>query len=242
MKERLERDRVGNDRSLQADGPRLRLLIADDHTMFADALRLVVEGRFEVAGVVGDGLSLVAEANRLKPDVIVVDIGMPLLNGFDAAQRVRATFPKVKIVFLTMQDDPVLAAAASSLGCAAFILKRSAASELMVAIEHVLNGKSYITPKLRAEDWVEEKARVRQFSKELTLRQREIIQMCAEGRPIKEIAGHLNLSKKTIEFHKHHIMEMYALKNNADIVLFALKLGLIPLPSKNFHSNSPVGD
>jgi DNA-binding NarL/FixJ family response regulator len=213
---------------------RQRFLIADDHVIFADALRLLVEKEFEVVGVVVDGRALVTEAIRLEPDVILVDVGMPLLNGFDAAQRIREKLPKVKIVFLTMQADPILAAAACSLGGSAFVLKQSAAAELMVAIEHVLHGKSYLTPQLRAQDWVEEKARVRQFSKELTSRQREIIQMCAEGRPIKEIAAHLNLSEKTIEFHKRHVMEMYALKSNADVVLFALKLGLISLPDQPF--------
>jgi len=120
-----------------------------------------------------------------------------------------------------------MAAAATALGSSAYILKQSAAGELTTAIEHVLQGKCYVTPKLRAEDWVEQKARVKQFSRDLTPRQREIVQMCAEGRPIKEIAGHLDLSEKTIDFHKRHIMELYGLKSNAEIVLLALKLGLI---------------
>jgi DNA-binding NarL/FixJ family response regulator len=211
------------------DGSRLRLMIADDHAIFAESLRLLLEKSFEVVGIVTDGLALIGEATRLEPDVIVVDIGMPLLNGYDAAQRVREKLPRVKIIFLTMQDDPLLAAAASNLGNSAFILKQSAAAEFMVAIEQVLQGRSYVTQKLRPQDWVEGKARLRQLSKDLTWRQREIVQMCAEGRPVKEIAGHLNLSEKTIEFHKHRIMELHALKSNADVVLFALKLGLISI-------------
>jgi DNA-binding NarL/FixJ family response regulator len=217
-------------KTFRMNGSRLRLMIADDHAIFAESLRLLLEKRFEVVGIVTDGLALVAESAKLEPDVIVVDIGMPLLNGYDAAQRVREKFPKVKIIFLTMQDDPLLAAAASKLGNSAFILKQSAASEFMVAIEQVLQGKCYVTQKLRSQDWVEEKARLRQLSKDLTARQREIVQMCAEGRPVKEIAGHLSLSEKTIEFHKRHVMELYALKSNADVVLFALKLGLISIP------------
>ncbi len=217
---------------------RPQVLIADDHVMFADGLRLLLEKSYKVAGTVTDGRALITQAVRLKPDVIVVDIGMPLLNGLDAAERVRRELPKVKLVFLTMQDNPNLAAAALELGSAAFVLKQSAGSELLQAIEHVLRGKCYVTPKLRSEDWVLQKTRASQYSKRLTPRQREIVQMCAEGRPIKEIAGHLNLSEKTVEFHKHHIMETLNLKSNADLVLLALKEGLISLNSNPLKRTS----
>lgn len=206
---------------------RLQILIADDHVIVADGLRLVLEKHYNIVGSVVDGRALITEALRLKPDVIVVDIGMPLLNGLDAAKRVRQQLPTVKLVFLTMQDNPNLAAAALELGSAAFVLKQSAGSELLKAIDQVMHGKCYVTPKLRPEDWVVQKTRARQYSKQLTSRQRDIVQMCAEGRPIKQIAGHLNLSEKTVEFHKHHIMESFNLKSNADLVLFALKEGLI---------------
>ena len=208
---------------------RPQILIADDHVVFADSLRLLLEKHYAVVGTVDDGRALITEALRLKPDVIVVDIGMPLLNGLDAAQRVRKQLPKVKLVFLTMQDNPNLAAAALELGSAAFVLKQSAGSELLMAIDQVMHGKSYVTPKLRPDDWVVQKTRARQYSKHLTPRQRDIVQMCAEGRPIKEIAGHLSLSEKTVEFHKHRIMEIFNLQSNADLVLFALKEGLISL-------------
>ena len=171
---------------------------------------------------------------------MVVDVGMPLLNGLDAVRRIREDLPKAKVVFLTMQNDPNLAAAVMELGSVAFVLKQSAGSELLTAIDHVLRSENYLTPNLRAADWVERKQRVRQFSKELTARQRDIVQLSAEGRPIKEIARHLNLSEKTVEFHKHHIMEIFNLKSNADVVLFALKQGLIVLDSapwtKSGHS------
>jgi len=206
---------------------RPQILIADDHVIFADGLRLLLEKRYDVVGSVADGRALITEALRLKPDVIVVDIGMPLLNGLDAAERIREQLPKVKLVFLTMQDNPNLAAAALELGSAAFVLKQSAGSELLLAIEKVLRGESYITAKLRPEDWFVQKARARQYSKRLTPRQRDIVQMCAEGRPLKEIAAHLNISEKTVYFHKHHIMETFNLKSNADLVLFALKEGLV---------------
>jgi len=206
-----------------------QVLIADDHTMFVEGLRLLLEKHYHVVGAVADGRAMVAAAVRLDPDVIVVDIGMPLLNGLDAAKRVRERLPGVKLVFLTMQDDANLAAAAMELGSAAFVLKQQAGSELLKAIGQVLCGKSYITPKLRSEDWVVMKERARQFSKELTPRQRDIVQLCAEGCAIKEIAGHLNLSEKTVEFHKHHIMESFNLKSNAELVLFAVRQGLIAL-------------
>jgi DNA-binding NarL/FixJ family response regulator len=214
--------------------PRPRILIADDHIVFAEALKLLLEKNYSVVGAVANGRALVQEAAKLEPDVIVVDFGMPLLNGFDAAQRVRQQLPRVKLVFLTMQDNANLAAAAVELGSAAFVLKQQAGSELVKAIDLVLSGKSYVTPRLRSDDWVVMKERARQFSKELTARQRDIVQLCAEGCSIKEIAAHLNLSEKTVEFHKHHIMESFNVKSNAGLVLFAVQQGLISVsPATN---------
>jgi len=208
---------------------RLQILIADDHAIFAEGLKLLLEKNYTVVGSVANGRALVREATRLKPDLIVVDFGMPLLNGFDAAQRVREKLPEVKLVFLTMQDNVNLAAAALELGSTAFVLKHQAGAELLKAIEQVLAGKTYVTPKLRSDDWVVMKERARQFSKKLTPRQRDIVQLCAEGMPIKQIAAQLNLSEKTVEFHKHHIMESFDLKSNADLVIFALKQSLISI-------------
>jgi DNA-binding NarL/FixJ family response regulator len=145
---------------------RATILIADDHVVFADALRLLLEKRYTVLGSVANGRAMLAEAARLKPDVIVVDVGMPLLNGLDAARRVREQLPKVKLVFLTMQDNPNLAAAALELGNVGFVLKQSAGSELLNAIDCVRTGKDDVTPKLRSEDWVALKDRARQFAKE----------------------------------------------------------------------------
>jgi len=207
-----------------------RLLIADDHAIFAESLRMLLEKTYSVVGIVADGRALVSEATRLKPDVLVVDVAMPLLNGLDAARRVREQIPNIKIVFLTMKDDPNLAAAALELGRVGFVLKNSAMRQLQTAIDHVLHNKSYLVPQVRAEDWVARKARARQFSKALTSRQRDVIQLFAEGYPIKQIADQLNLSQKTIEFHKHHIMQSFDLKSNAELVLFALKRDLITIP------------
>ncbi len=204
-----------------------RLLIADDHAIFADALRVYLEKTYTVVGIVLDGLAMVSEAIRLQPDVIVVDVGMPLLNGLDAAWRIREQAPHIKFVFVTMRDDPNLAAAALKLGGIGFVLKHSAGQELLKAIDHVFHFKPYLTPKLRAEDWVATKLRARQYSKEMTPRQKGIVQLLAEGRSMKEIAGILDVSEKTVEFHKRHIKEAFNLHSNADVVLFALKQGLI---------------
>jgi DNA-binding NarL/FixJ family response regulator len=214
--------------------PRPRILIADDHAIFAEALRVYLEKTFAVIAVVADGRAMLQEAIRLRPDVIVADVAMPLLNGLDAARRIREKVPKVRFVFLTMLDDANLAAATLELERVAFVLKRSGGQELLKAIEEILHGRSYVTPNLRPEDWVVAKTRAHQFSKELTRRQCDFVQLFAEGRAMKEIAAILNLSEKTVEFHKHHIMEAFGLKSNAALVLFAVKRGLIsvdPEPS-----------
>lgn len=221
----------------QINRPRPRLLIADDHAIFSDALRSYLEKNFDVIGQVQDGRALLDEAARLRPDLVIVDVGMPVLNGLDAARRIKEHTPKVKFIFLTMQDDPHLAAAALELGPIAFVLKHSAGSELLKAIEEVLSGHSYLTPKLRSEDWAEAKARAKQFFKDLTSRQRDIVQLFGEGRPMKEIASLLSLSEKTVEFHKHHIMVSFNLKNNADLVLFALNHGLISPTPEHSRAN-----
>ncbi len=204
-----------------------RILIADDHAIFAEALRVYLERTFSVIGAVRDGRAMVQEAIRLRPDVTVADFAMPLLNGLEAARRIREQVPTTRFVFLTMHDDANLAAAALALGPVGFVLKSSGGQELVKAIEEILHGRSYLTPKLRAENWFAAKVRARQFSKDLTTRQYDVVQLCAEGRPIKEIAAILNLSEKTVEFHKHHIMVSFNLKSNADLVLFGLKHGLI---------------
>jgi DNA-binding NarL/FixJ family response regulator len=218
--------------TLQPSTSRPRLLIADDHAIFAEALRVYLKEKFTVIGVIADGRAMLQDAIRLRPDVIVADIAMPLLNGLDAARRIREQVPNVKFAFLTMLDDANLAAAALELERVAFVLKCSGGQELFRAIEEILHGRSYLTPKLRADDWVVAKARANQFSKKLTRRQCDFLQVFAEGRPIKEIAAILDLSEKTVEFHKHHIMESFSLKSNAALVLFALKRGLISVNSE----------
>jgi DNA-binding NarL/FixJ family response regulator len=211
-----------------------RVLIADDHAIFAESLRAYLEKTCDIIGVVADGRDMLREAVKLRPDVVVADVAMPLLNGLDAARSIRVQAPKVAFVFLTMLDDANLGAAALELGSVAFLLKCSGGQELLRAMQEILQGRSYLTPKLRAEDWVATKARARQFSRELTERQRDFVQLFAEGRPLKEIAAALKLSEKTVEFHKHHIMEAFNLRSNADLVLFALKHGLVSVYPEPF--------
>ena len=207
---------------------RTRILLADDHAMVVEGLRALLENTYEIVGVAADGRAMLEVACQLHPDVIVVDVSMPSLNGLDAAERLKTLLPDVKLVFLTMQDNSNLAAAALRLGAVGYVLKHSAASELMMAISAVLQGKSYVTPKLRPENWAVREARAQQYSKELTPRQREVLQLLAEGRGMKEIAAILEVSNRTIMYHKYHIMQEFNLKNNADIVLFAIKQHLIP--------------
>ncbi len=204
-----------------------RVLLADDHCVVVEGVRVLLEKHYDVVGVVTDGRAVIAQASLMKPDVIVLDVAMPLLNGLDAGKKILESLPKVKLVFLTMQTDPNLAAAALRLGPVGFVLKHSAASELLTAISHVLRGKAYVTPRLKPGDWQEQESRAKQFSKELTGRQREVLQLFAEGRPTKEISDILGISEKTVLFHKYGIMKAFNIKNNPELVLFALKNGLI---------------
>ncbi len=205
-----------------------RILLADDHTMVIEGLRsLLQEKGHDVVGVVADGQALVEAAAELKPEIVIVDIGMPVMNGLDAAIKVKELLPDVKIVFLTMKDDPNLAATVLGLGPVGYVLKHSAASELLIAIAEVLGGRPFITPRLKPENWAVRTARAQQFSKQLSARQREVLQLLGEGRPMKEVAGRLNLSEKTVMFHKYQIMKSLNIKSNADLVLLALGQGLI---------------
>ena len=213
--------------SVSLGGHPPRFLVADVHAMFGDALRVYLERTYTVVGVVQEGRALVEEALRLRPDVIIVDVALPVLNGLDAAKKIKGKMPQVKLIFLTIRDDPNVAAAALELGEVGFVLKDSTGQELLKAIDQVLHGKSYLSPKLRTNDWKELQRRVRRYAMEMTPRQREVLQLVAEGWQLKEIAGLLDLSAKTIEFHKQRMRQSFHLKNNSDFVLFALKRGLI---------------
>lgn len=206
-----------------------RVLIADDHCIVAESLRSLLEKSCEVVGVVHDGRELLIQAPQLNPDVIVTDIGMPLLNGLIAAGRLKQSLPHAKFVFLTINDDPNLAAAALNLGNVGYVVKSGAAQELLTAISEVLRGKSYVTARLRPENWAVAEQRAKQFSKDLTPRQTEVLQLLAEGRPMKEVADILKISERTVMFHKYHIMEEFNIRSGAALVLFAAKHHLISM-------------
>jgi DNA-binding NarL/FixJ family response regulator len=229
-----------NPMALPCPRSRPHLLLADDHAIFLEALKCFLQKSYVVTGTVTDGRSLVTEAIRNKPDIIILDVGMPLLNGLDAARRIREQLPSIRIVFLTMQENAHLAAAALELGHTGFVLKHAAAGELVTAIEQVWRGESYISPKLQLGTPVEHKTQTSRSSKNLTPRQRDIVQLFAEGYGLKEIAERLNLSLKTIEFHKHHIMTEFSLKSNADLVLLAVKKGLISINPEIRYANGKV--
>jgi len=204
-----------------------RVLIADDHGIVAESLRSLLEKSCEVIGVVCDGRELLSEAPKLNPDIILIDIGMPLLNGLKAAERLKQSLPHARFVFLTMHDDPNLAAAALDLGTVGYVLKNAAARELLTAISDVFQGKSYVTAGLLPENRAVQEQGAKQFSKDLTPRQQDVLQLLAEGRPMKEVANILKISERTVMFHKYHIMRAFNIRNNAELVLFAAKRHLI---------------
>jgi DNA-binding NarL/FixJ family response regulator len=201
-----------------------RVLLADDHAMLLGALEKLLSEECEVIGQVSDGRALVAAAEQLKPDVIVLDISMPLLNGVEAARQIKQKLRNVKLVFLTMNEDSDLAAEAFRAGASAYLLKRSATSELPLAIREVMQGRSYVTP-LVTEGLVESllQPEPRKPAHELTPRQREVLQLLAEGRSMKEVASVLNLTPRTVAFHKYRMMDELKVKSTAELVQYAVK-------------------
>jgi DNA-binding NarL/FixJ family response regulator len=209
-----------------------RVLLADDHLMVAEALKSLLTPEFDLVGVVEDGRALVEAAGRLHPDVIVADITMPHLNGIDALIRLRQSGDQVPFVFLTMHRDATFARRALEAGASGFVLKHSATVELITAINAALDGKTYLTPQLAGEvleAMRQGPERVDDPVKALTPRQREVLQLLAEGRSAKEIATSLSISARTVEFHKYQMMETLDLHTNADLIHFAIKHGLVEL-------------
>jgi DNA-binding NarL/FixJ family response regulator len=204
---------------------RPRILLADDHTMLLEAFKALLEPEFDVVGTVTDGRALLAEFSRLNPDVVLIDISMPLLNGLDAGRQLKLQQRSVKLIFLTMNPDPDLAGEALRLGASGYVLKSSAASELTQAIREALRGRSYITP-LIARDVVDSLIERRE-GPELTTRQREVLQLLAEGRSMKEVGNILNVAPRTVAFHKYKMMEQLKLKTSAELVQFAVKQGVV---------------
>jgi DNA-binding NarL/FixJ family response regulator len=209
---------------------RPRVLLADDHLMVAEALKSLLAPEFDLVGVVEDGRALVEAAGALRPDVIVADITMPHLNGIDALVQLRQRGDRVPVVFLTMHRDATFARRALDVGASGFVLKHSAPSELVAAIRAALKGQTYLTPQLAAEVFDSMKKQPQQKGGSLDLltpRQREILQLVAEGKSAKQIASTLDISPRTVEFHKYQAMESLGIHSNAELIHFAIKHGLV---------------
>lgn len=208
-----------------------RVLIADDHSILLAGLRRLVEDSCEVVGTVEDGRALIEAADRLKPDVIILDISMPLLNGLDAARQLKKSMPDVKLLFLTMHASPTYATEALKAGGNGYLLKQSAATELPQAIEAVLKGQTYLTPAITRpilESTINPARRdLKRALTDLTPRQREVLQLVAEGKSTKDIAVLLNVSAKTVEFHKARLMEQLEVHSTAALIKFAIAEGLV---------------
>jgi DNA-binding NarL/FixJ family response regulator len=211
--------------------PSTRVLLADDHMIVAQGLESLLKDSFTLVGTVRDGRALLEAATRLKPDVIVTDISMPLLNGLDAVRQLKSGGIEAKVIFLTMHADAQLAAEAFRAGASGFVLKQSAGEELIQAINEVIQGRAYLTP-LIAKDMITVLMEAKDqggASGKLTSRQREVLQLIAEGRTMKEVAGILNISARTAETHKYETMEVLGVHTTAELVQCAIRLRLVSI-------------
>ena len=203
-----------------------RILLADDHRIVAEGLRSLLEPEFELVGIVEDGRALLEAAEKLRPDVIVADISMPLLNGIEAIRQIRKNNNDVRVVFLTMHPDVTYAVSAMEAGAQGYVLKHSAPSELNRAIRAALMGETFVTQLLEGEIMASPRkgsAERREESSHLTKRQREVLQLLAEGYLAKEIAATLNISTRTVEYHKYQMMKDVGMKTVADLIRYAIK-------------------
>jgi DNA-binding NarL/FixJ family response regulator len=208
---------------------RARLLIADDHTLVAEACKNLLEPEFEVAGIVDNGRALLRLATELKPEVVILDIAMPQLNGLDAGEEIKRLLPATKLVYLTMNMSPDVAAEAFRRGASAYVVKHAAASELITAVRRSLKSESYLSPAITKEtvDYLLRSGSSYSKEKRITRRQSEVLQLLAEGMSMKEIANILNLKPGTVAFHKYRIMETLGLKTSAELVQYAIKHHLV---------------
>jgi DNA-binding NarL/FixJ family response regulator len=205
---------------------RLRILLADDHTILLQGLRDLLTPEFDVVGAVGDGRALLAAAEELQPDALVSDISMPLLNGIDAARRLRDLCPRCKIVVLTMHNDAGLMREAFRVGVAGYVLKTCAVQDLATAIREAMRGRMYVSPALKqvpGSPLADDRAGRGKKTGDLTPRQREVLQLAAEGKSLKEIAMVLGVAVKTAEFHKYRLMQILGVRTTAELVQYALK-------------------
>ena len=211
---------------------RPRILIADDHKLVAELCERLLETEFDVVGVVVDGRALVRAAGELRPDVIVLDIAMPVLNGLDAGQQIKKSLPAVKLVYLTMNPDLEVAAEAFRRGAHGYLLKTCAAGELVLGVREVLRGKSYMSPALSRDtvNFLRRQGKnLIQEDDRLTERQREVLQLLAEGKLMKEVADILSMSTRTVAFHKYRMMEVLGAKSNAELVRYAIRNHMVSI-------------
>ena len=208
---------------------RPRVILADDHTLILYALKNLLEPEFEVVGMFADGRALMEGAVALNPNVIVLDIGMPTMNGLNAGERLKQAMPLVKLVYLTMNHDPDMAGEAFRLGASAYLLKNSAATELQKAIREVVRGGYYVTPLMTKgmDGSFVQNFKLRKSSNRLTLRQKEVLQLLAEGRSMKEVAFVLNVSPRTVAFHKYTMMEHLHIRSNAELIEYAMRSAIV---------------
>ena len=209
---------------------RSRILIADDHNLVAELCKRLLESEFDVVGMVGDGRALVRAAVKLKPDVIIVDVAMPILNGLDAGRQVKEMLPSVKLVYLTMNSDPEIAVEALARGASGYLLKTCASSEMVLAVREVLRGKTYLSRAL-SRDTIDvlrwQHKQLVDENERLTDRQREVLQLLAEGKVMKEVGGILNMTTRTVAYHKYRIMEILGAKTNAELVKYAVRSHIV---------------
>jgi DNA-binding NarL/FixJ family response regulator len=203
-----------------------RVVLADDHLLLLDAFEKLLVGDCNIVGRVNDGRAVISAVEELRPDLVVLDIAMPLLNGLEAGRQIKRISRNVKLVFLTMYEDADLAAEAFRAGASAYLLKRSAASELTTAIREVMRGRSYITPLISA-GLVDSLMEGEEHHPDLTSRQREVLQLLAEGYSMKEVAGKLNLTARTVAFHKYRMMKQLGVQSTAQLIQYAVRKHIV---------------
>jgi DNA-binding NarL/FixJ family response regulator len=210
--------------------PRLRIILGDDHRLFSEGLARLLDPQFEIVGIFENGRDLIAAAERLRPDVILVDITMPSLNGIEAVRRIQEKENPPRIVFLTMHEDATYVTAAFQAGASGYVLKRSAPAEVITAVREAMRGRTYISPLIDRDLVKTLMKRIENPKKlklELTSRQREILQLLAEGKSAKEISGILNVSTRTVEFHKYRIMAATGVRTIAELTRYAIAHGIV---------------
>jgi len=208
---------------------RPRIFLADDHALLLEAFTKLLESKYDIIGTATDGRKMLARVSKLKPHVVLMDIAMPHLNGFDAGEKLKRLMPEVKLVFLTCNEDPDMVTEAFRIGANGYLLKDSAASELFQAIDAVLASKNYVTPSIT-------QAMISSFIKhpeghkvhgDLTIRQREVLQLLAEGLTMKQVAADLNITARTVAFHKYQIMDELEIKTNSQLIQYAVNHGFV---------------